>query len=49
MLRKVAYAGSQSASFVGATKDLAVLAEVEVSRERVQRWTKRVGQERLAG
>ena len=47
MLRKVAYAGSQSASFVGATKDLAVLAEVEVSRERVQRWTKRVGQERL--
>ena len=48
MLRKIVYAGSQSASFVQATKDLAALAEVEVSRERVQRWTKRVGQERLA-
>ena len=48
MLRKVAYAGSQSASFVGATKDLLVLAEVEVSRERVQRWTKRVGKQRVA-
>lgn len=48
MLRKVAYAGSQSASFVEATKDLLVLAEVDVSRERVQRWTKRVGLERVA-
>jgi hypothetical protein len=48
MLRKVAYAGSQSASFVQATKDLEALAEVDVSRERVQRWTKRVGGERLA-
>jgi hypothetical protein len=48
MLRKVAYAGSQSASFVEATKDLLTLAEVEVSRERVQRWTKRVGHERVA-
>lgn len=48
MLRKIVYAGSQSASFVQATKDLAALAEVTVSRERVQRWTKRVGQERLA-
>lgn len=48
MLRKVAYAGSQSSSFVQATKDLAALAEVKVSRERVQRWTKRVGQERVA-
>jgi hypothetical protein len=43
----VVYAGSQSASFVQATKDLAALAELPVSRERVQRWTKRVGQERL--
>lgn len=48
MLRKVVYAGSQSASFVQATNDLAALAEVKVSRERLQRWTKRVGQERLA-
>jgi hypothetical protein len=48
MLRKVAYAGSQSASFVAATKALSALAEVEVSRERVQRWTKRVGDQRVA-
>ncbi len=48
MLRKVAYAGSQSASFVQATKDLIALAETKVSRERVQRWTKRVGEERAA-
>jgi hypothetical protein len=48
MLRKVAYAGSQSASFVGATRDLEALAETKVSRERVQRWTKRVGAERIA-
>jgi hypothetical protein len=48
MLRKVTYAASQSASFVEASKDLAALAEVKVSRERVQRWSKRVGQERIA-
>ena len=42
------YAGSQSASFVQATKDLAALAELSISRERVQRWTKRIGQERVA-
>ena len=48
MLKKVAYAGAQSASFVQATKDLEALAEVEVSRERVQRWTKRVGNQRVA-
>jgi hypothetical protein len=47
VLKKVVYAGSQSASFVQATKDLAALAELSVSRERVQRWTKRVGHERL--
>ena len=47
MLRKVVYAGAQSSSFVQATKDLEALAEARVSRERVQRWTKRVGQERL--
>lgn len=48
VLRKVAYAGSQSASFVQASQDLFTLAEVEVSRERVQRWTKRIGQQRVA-
>jgi hypothetical protein len=48
MLRKVTYAGSQSASFVEATKALLALAEAKVSRERVQRWTKRVGEARVA-
>jgi hypothetical protein len=48
MLKKVVYAGAQSASFVQASKDLEALAETTVSRERVQRWTKRVGQERVA-
>lgn len=48
MLKKVVHAGSLSASYVAATKDLAALAEVEVSRERVERWTKRVGQQRVA-
>jgi len=47
MLRKVVYAGSQSVSFVRATKDLEALAETRVSRERVGRWTKRVGAERV--
>jgi hypothetical protein len=47
VLRKVAYAGSQSAAFVQASKDLWALAEVKVSREQVQRWTKRVGEERV--
>lgn len=47
MLRKVVHAGSQSTSFVQATKDLIELAERTVSRERVQRWTKRVGKECL--
>lgn len=48
LLEKVAHAGAQSSSFVQAAKDLAALAETEVSRERVQRWTKRVGAERVA-
>jgi hypothetical protein len=46
MLKKVVYAGAQSTSFVQATKDLESLAETVISRERVQRWTKRIGQER---
>jgi hypothetical protein len=45
MLRKVAYSGSQASSFVQAVKDLQELAEAKISRERVQRWTKRIGQE----
>jgi len=48
MLKKVAYAGGQSASFPKATEDLEALAEVVVSRERVQRWTKRIGNERVS-
>jgi len=48
MLKKVAYAGARSASFVGATQDLEALAETKVSRERVQRWTKRLGNERVS-
>lgn len=48
MLQKVVYAGTQSASFVQATKDLKILAETTVSREQAQRWTKRVGEERCA-
>lgn len=47
MLVKVTYAGARSASFKQATEDLKTLAEVEVSRERVQRWTKRIGNERV--
>jgi hypothetical protein len=47
MLRKVAHAGASSA-FATASEDLSVLAEAQVSREQVQRWTKRVGQERMA-
>jgi hypothetical protein len=47
VLRKVVYAGSQSSSFPQAPKDLAALAEVQVSREQVRRWTTRVGQQRV--
>jgi hypothetical protein len=48
MLRKVTYCGSQASSFVQATKDLKALAETKLSRERVQRWTKRIGEECVA-
>ena len=48
MLKKVAYAGVQLASFVQATGNLEALAEAKVSRERVQRWTKRIGNQRVA-
>lgn len=48
MLEKVAHAGVESRSFPQAVQDLAALAETEVSRERVRRWTNRVGAERTA-
>jgi len=48
LLQKVAYAGSQSSSFVKATKDLESLGEVKVTAKRIERWTKRVGKERTA-
>lgn len=47
MLRKVGHAGTRASSFDRGAEDLAVLAEVTVSREQVQRWTKRVGDERV--
>jgi hypothetical protein len=47
VLRKVVYAGTHAA-FAQASDDLAALAEVKVSREQLQRWSKRVGQERVA-
>lgn len=47
MLVKVTYAGAQSVSFDQATSNLETLAEANVSRERVQRWTKRIGNERI--
>jgi hypothetical protein len=47
MLRKVVHAGTASA-FATASQDLSALAEAHVSREQVQRWTKRVGEERVA-
>ena len=46
VLRKVVYAGTYAA-FGQAVNDLQALAEVEISREQVQRWTKRVGEERV--
>jgi hypothetical protein len=48
MLKKIVYAGSQSASFAQATNDLGALAEIDVTAKRVERWTKRVGQQRVA-
>lgn len=48
MLRKIAYAGSQSSSFQQAAKDLEALADINVTAKRVERWTKRVGQQRVA-
>jgi hypothetical protein len=47
-LKKVVRAGARSSSFVEASDDLDALAEMNVSRERIQRWTKHVGEERVA-
>ena len=46
--RKIAYSGSQSASFAQASRDLKTLAEVDISAERVRRATERIGDERVA-
>lgn len=46
MLRKVVHAGTRAMGFVRASEDLRVMAETKVSREQVQRWAKRVGEER---
>jgi hypothetical protein len=47
MLKKVIYAASQSRSFVEAVHDLQALGELLISRERVQRWAKRIGGQRV--
>jgi hypothetical protein len=46
MLNKIVHAGVASQSFELGSKDLAVLAEVEVSAKQVERITKRIGLER---
>ena len=48
MLKKVVHAGARSPSFATAAEDLEALAETQVSVKRVQRWTERVGGERVA-
>jgi hypothetical protein len=47
LLKKVVYAGSNDPAFKRASKDLLVLAEVIVTAKQVERWTERIGQERL--
>jgi hypothetical protein len=47
-LKKVAYAGTQAASFPQGARDLKALAELDVSPERVRRATERIGNERVA-
>jgi hypothetical protein len=48
LLKKIAYAATQANSFAQAAQHLAALAETELTAKRVERWTKRVGEERLA-
>jgi hypothetical protein len=45
--RKVVYAGTQAASFEQAARDLAELAELDISDQRVRRATIRIGDERV--
>jgi hypothetical protein len=45
--RKIVYAGVQAASFEQAARDLAQLAELEISDQRVRRATIRIGNERV--
>lgn len=47
LLKKVVHAGTCSTSFRQAAADLRVLAEVQVSAQRVRRATERVGEERV--
>lgn len=47
MWEKVVYAGTQAASFEQAAKDLAQLAELDISDQRVRRATIRIGSERV--
>ena len=48
LLKKVVYAAACSTSFHQASEDLRMLAEVQVSSQRVRRAAQRVGQERVA-
>lgn len=48
LLQKVVHAGSRHRSFREASEELAALAEVVVSEERVRRATERIGAERVA-
>jgi len=47
-LKKVVYAGSQEPSFSKGAESLEVLAETKITTKRVERWTKRIGNERVA-
>lgn len=47
MLKKVTHAGARSASFAAAAEDLRALAEVELTAKRVERWSERVGDQRV--
>lgn len=48
MLEKAVYAGVTEEGFEKAWEDLRVLAEVDISAERVRRSTERIGEERMA-
>ncbi|HEV3262076.1 MAG TPA: hypothetical protein VG013_34815 [Gemmataceae bacterium] len=48
VLNKIVHAGVTNPSFAQASRDLAVLAEIEVPVKQVERVSKRIGQERVA-